>query len=377
MLYSDRISTVGLSRTARFIPLVNRMKQEGKAVISLAVGEPEYDCPQPVADAVKQALDTQPVRYGPVSGMDRLKIKLAKQFEGYTADNIIVSNGSKQILYSIFQVILNPGDEVIIPRPCWVSFPEQVKLAGGVPVFVDTCQHQLDLNKIEKALSKKTRAMLINSPNNPTGAVYPARDLAEAAKFARAEDLWLVSDEAYDFFVYDDCPGTGLLACENIRDRLVMTGSFSKQFSMTGFRVGYGAGPASLIQAMTTLQSHLTGNVCTFAQFGALAALEMDPAIADAWRTDLKKKRDLVFEKLSPLVECIKPNGAFYLFPDIRRHLKKGETDEDFAFRLLTRAGVAVVPGSDFGGPGHVRICFAAPMDKLVLAIDNITNELI
>lgn len=376
MQFSNRISDTGESRTARFIPLVNRMKQEGRQVINLAIGEPEYDIPEPVADAVKQALEKEQIRYGPVSGMDRLKNELAKQFKGYTADNIIVSNGSKQILYSLFQVILNPGDEVIIPRPCWVSFPEQVKLAGGVPVLVDTRQHQLDLDKIEKALSKKTKAILINSPNNPTGAMYPARDLAEIAKIARAADLWLVSDEAYDFFVYDDRPIAGLFSCEEIRDRLVVTRSFSKHFSMTGFRVGYGAGPDSLVRAMTTLQSHLSGNVCTLAQFGALAALKMDPAIADEWWTDLKKKRDMAFDRLSPLFDCIKPKGAFYLFPDIRHHLKNRETDADFAHRLLLNAGVAVVPGIDFEGPGHVRISFAIPFDNLVLAIDKIKNEL-
>lgn len=376
MKLSDRISGAGESRTARFIPLVNQMKKEGKPVINLAIGEPEYQSPKPVVDAVKTALENGQTRYGPISGLDLLKMRLADKFEGYTPDNIIISNGSKQILYSIFQVILNPGDEVIIPRPCWVSFSEQVKLAGGVPVFVDTHQHQLDMSRIEQALSMKTKAILINSPNNPTGAVYPAEDLERIADIALSNDLWLVSDEAYDFFVYDDRPCAGLFSCRDIRDRLVVTRSFSKHFSMTGFRVGYAAAPAPLIQAMITLQSHLTGNVCTFAQFGAIAALEMDDAIAENWRMDLKEKRDLAFDRIQLVFDCIKPQGAFYLFPDIHQYLKKGETDEDFAIRILEQAGVAVVPGTDFGQTGHVRICFAAPFDTLTLAIDKIKEVL-
>ncbi len=376
MQFSDRISGAGESKTARFIPLINKLKQDGIDVINLAIGEPEYESPAPVIDAVKKALENGQTRYGPVAGLDLLKERLAEGFQGYTKDNIIVSNGSKQILYSIFQVILNPGDEVIIPRPSWVSFSEQIRLAGGIPVFVDTHDNHLDIRNIEKAVSSRTRAVLINSPNNPTGAVYPFDTLEKMARIAVSDNLWVISDEAYDFFVYDDIPFTSPFAFPHLRERLVVTRSFSKHFSMTGFRVGYAAAPIPFIRAMTTLQSHLTGNVCSFAQYGALSALDMDNRIIKDWRMALTKKRDLIFEELSPVFDCIKPEGAFYLFPDISRHLNPNETSADFAARILEKTGVAVVPGEDFGKPGHVRISFAVPHETLVRAIEKIKEVL-
>jgi aspartate aminotransferase len=260
--------------------------------------------------------------------------------------------------------------------PCWVSFGEQVKLAGGEPVFVQTNDHQLDVDAIAAAIKPKTRAILVNSPNNPTGAVYPPQDLERIARLAKNHDLLVVADEAYDFFVYDNLPYFSFYDLETVRDRLIVTRSFSKHYAMTGFRVGYAVAPTRVATSLVRLQSHLTGNVCTFAQHGALAALNMDDDLLIQRRADLQHKRDLAFNQVSGLFACVRPQGAFYLFPDISGHLHEGETSGAFAARILETTAVALVPGEDFGMHGHVRICFAVPDDQLLDAFERIREVL-
>jgi aspartate aminotransferase len=373
---SKRIQGVEGSKTARFIPLMAALRQKGRQVISLAIGEPEFDTPDPVIEATKQALDRQQTRYSEIPGLAALREGLADHFEGCRAENIVIFNGSKQALYTIFQTICDPGDQVILPVPCWVSFTEQVRLAGGQPVLVPTRDHQLDIAAIAAAITDRTRAILINSPNNPTGAVYPRRDLEQIARLAVEHDLILVADEAYDFFVYDHLPCVSLFDFTQIRDRLIVTRSFSKHYAMTGFRLGYAVAPKAMAEAMVRLHSHTTGNVCTFAQYGALAALSMDDGLLIRRRAELQQKRDLAVEMIADLFPCIRPQGAFYLFPDISAHLQAGETSGDFAARILEQTGVAVVPGEDFGMDGHVRICFAAPQAQLLEALKRIREVL-
>ena len=352
------------------------MKREGRSVISLAIGEPEFDTPAAVIEATKQALDHQQTRYSAIAGLDDLRAALATRFEGCTVENVAVFNGAKQALYTIFQTICDPGDEVIIPVPCWVSFPEQVRMAGGEPVFVATRGHQLDVDAVAAAAGGRTRAILINSPNNPTGAVYPRQDLERIARLAAERDLFIVADHAYDFFVYDGRTCPSLYDVAAVRDRLIVTRSFSKQYAMTGFRVGYTVAPTAVTAAMIRLQSHVSGNVCTFAQHGALAALAMDDALLVRRRSELRRKRDLAFDRVAELFPCIRPQGAFYLFPDISGHLAQHEGSGAFALRLLETAGVAVVPGADFGMEGHVRICYAAPEALLQEAFNRIREVL-
>ncbi len=376
MRLSDRINSVEESQTVQFTRLLQQLRQQGREVIDLAVGEPQFNTPPPVIEATKRALDDGRTRYGTVSGLQELKSGLAGQFEGYEDGNIIIANGSKQCLFSIFQVLCNPSDEVIIPRPYWVSFPQQVSIAGGKPVFVDTRDHQLDCDAIERAISSRTRAILINSPNNPTGAVYPAKDLENIAQMALEHGLYVISDEAYGAFVYDDMGAQSLFDFKMIRDRLVVIRSFSKAYSMTGYRIGYLAASSEIVTAVGRLQSHLTGNVCTFAQYGALAALDMDQSIVAGWRNELEKKRDYAFGRTEKLFECLKPQGAFYLFPDVRQHLKNGMTAVDFAAGLLENYGVAVVPGEAFGVPGHIRISYAVSEENLVSGFNKIAEAL-
>jgi aspartate aminotransferase len=376
MKLSNRINQIEPSGTVHFTQLIQQLRGQGKEVIDLAVGQPPYDTPRTVIEATQQALAAGKTKYSPAAGLPELKSRLARQFDGYDERNIIVSNGSKQCLYAMFQVICNPSDEVIIPRPFWVSFPEQVKLAGGRPVFVDTRNHQLDCEKIKRAITPKTRAILINSPNNPTGAVYPAEDLARIAEIAREQDLYLISDEAYRLFVYDKVKTASLFDIEEIHHLLIVTRSFSKHYGMTGFRIGYIAAPQEFIRAVAGLQSHMTGNVCTFAQCGSLAALDLNHHEKEAWRADMADKRDYAYRQAAELFDCVKPQGAFYLFPDVRRHLKNGITSADFAERLLETAGVAVVPGEVFGMAGHIRISYAVSKDKLARGFDKIREAL-
>ena len=376
MKLSDRINQIEPSGTVRFTQLIQQMRGQGKDVIDLAVGEPPYDTPRAVIEATQKALAAGKTKYSPVTGLPELKSRLADQFDGYDANNIIISNGSKQCLFAMFQVICNPTDEVIIPRPFWVSFPEQVKLAGGCPVFVDTCNHQLDCEKIKQAITPKTRAILINSPNNPTGAVYPAEDLVRIAEIALEQNLYLISDEAYRLFVYDKLKSASLFDIEDIRHLLIVTRSFSKNFGMTGFRIGYIAAPQEFIRALAGLQSHMTGNVCTFAQYGSLKALDMNHHELEDWRADMASKRDYAYRQAAELFDCQKPQGAFYLFPDVRRHLENGISSAEFAGRLLETAGVAVVPGEAFGMDGHIRISYAVSKDKLASGFDKIREAL-
>ncbi len=369
---SNRIQRVEGSKTARFIPLMEELRKQGRSVISLSIGEPTDETPAKVIDGTKAALDLQKTRYGDIGGLSGLRTTLADGFAGCSPENVVICNGSKQALYAIFQTICDPGDEVIIPLPCWVSFSEQVKLAGGRPVFVPTRDHQLDTEAMAAAVTDKTKAILINSPNNPTGAVYPRRDLEQIARLASAHDLFLIADEAYDWFVYDDQSCASLYDMAEVRNRVIVTRSFSKHYAMTGFRVGYAVAPTDVAQALIRLQSHLTGNVCTFAQYGAVSALAMGDELLVRRRLVLQQKRDLALDQLHGLFPCIRPQGAFYLFPDVSDHLKKGETSGDFVARIIEETAVVMVPGEDFGMDGHVRICFAVPDDQLVEAFRRI-----
>ncbi|MFC1857492.1 pyridoxal phosphate-dependent aminotransferase [Thermodesulfobacteriota bacterium] len=376
MQLSTRILNIETSQTAQFTPLIARLRKEGREIINFAVGEPHFDISMKIIGATKQALDDRKTRYGPVAGLPELKTRLAQDFEGYDEDNIVLSNGAKHALYSIFQAICNPGDEIIIPRPYWVSFPQQVKLAAGIPIFVDTMDHLLDCEAIEHAISPKTKAILVNSPNNPTGAIYPKSALETIVRLACKHDLFIIADEAYDAFVYDGLESPSIFDFPEARDRALITRSFSKRFGMTGYRVGYIAASKEIVKAIVKLQSHVTGNVCTFAQWGALAALSIETDLVSSWKSELQRKRDIAYRLASKLFDCRKPQGAFYLFPNVSMHLKKGETSENFVTRLLENAGVAVVPGEAFGTASHVRISYGVPEDLLVKGFENIAEAL-
>jgi aspartate aminotransferase len=375
--FSDRIGSVGESNTTQIFALAQTLRRQGREIISLAVGEPDFTTPAPILAATQDALAAQHTRYGPVAGELLLRSRLAEPFAGYDADNIILTNGAKQALFSLFQVLCDPGDEVIIVRPCWVSFTEQVKLAGGRPVLVDAGAHfQLDPERIRQAIGARTRVILINTPNNPTGAVYTASAIAETARLAAERDLFLIADEAYHAYTFDGRPHVTAWELARDRRKIITVRSFSKHYNMTGFRVGYVAAEKTVIQALTRLQSHSTGNVCTFAQYGALAALQMDQSVVAQRKAVLERRRDLAYALTRELFDCAPGQGAFYLFPDVSGQLRGGETSADLAGRLLSDAGVAIVPGEAFHGPGHLRISFGVDETMLQRAFDKIKEVL-
>lgn len=371
-----RAQAVSESKTTHVFTMAQQLRLEGKDIISLAVGEPDFDTPEEIIQATRQALEARATRYGPVAGLDELRSELAKAFHGYGPENILVTNGAKQALYTLFQALCNPDDEVILPAPCWVSFAEQIKMAGGRPVMVATTDHQIDPHAIEQAITDRTQAIVINSPNNPTGAVYPKEALAEVAAIAAKHQIYLISDEAYHAFTFDGRPHVGLFDAATARDRVITVRSFSKHYNMTGFRLGYVAAHPSITQGLAKLQSHICGNVCTFAQHGALAAVQMAQSVVEQRRAELERRRDMAFAFAQSLFDCIKPQGAFYLFPNVARYLKNKQTSEDLAVHLLSTAGVAVVPGEAFGSPGHIRISFGAKAADLQTAFERIKKAL-
>ena len=376
MNLSERVINIEESKTARFTTLLQTLRNEGQSIVNLAVGEPHFDTPAGIIESTKDALDAQKTRYCPVQGISELQAAIGNYFKEYNDENIVITNGSKQALYSIFQIICNPLDEVIIPKPCWVSLPEQVKLAGAQPVLVDTCDHQLDFSRIKAAVTNKTKAILINSPNNPTGAVYSRADLIGLADIAQEYNLYVISDEAYHFYVYDGLTPISIFDCEDIRDRLIITRSFSKHYHMTGYRIGYVVATREIIQALVKLQSHVSGNVCTFVQYGALSALKNENEIFTRHRIELEKNRDIAYAYVDRMFDCIKPQGAFYVFPNISKYLHNGTTAEDFARTLLKKTGVAVVPGEAFGVADHIRISYAVPADILREGFEKIAEVL-
>ena len=376
MHLSTKLDKIAPSGTVAFTALIRELRAAGRDVIDLAVGEPDFAVDAPVVEASCTALQAGRTRYGPVAGDPALRTRLAEAFEGYGPDNVIVTNGAKQGLFEIFQVICDEGREVIIPTPCWVSFTHQVRLAGGVPVSVPTRDHQLDLAAIEEAITDRTAAILINSPNNPTGAVYDRTALARIVDLCRQNDLWLISDEAYAFFNYGSEAFVSPFVFPAIRSRLMVVRSFSKTYAMTGFRIGYVAAPEEVIARLITLQGHLTGNVCTFAQEGALRALELPADILEKRRLAFQERRDLALSLCSGLFDPIEPEGAFYLFPGIAAYRDRFSDDRALARHLLEAANVAVVPGTFFGAPGHIRLSFAAGAERLAEGMARIRRVL-
>lgn len=376
MEISRRTKNIAPSRTARFIPAMAELRRQGRQVVNFAVGEPDFPTPAPIIEATQNAMAAGHTRYGPTAGLPELRRRIARRFGGCSAENIVITNGSKQALYLIFQAVCDPGDQVILPAPCWVSFPEQVRLAGAEPVMVATRGHRLDIDAVASAVTPRTRAVLVNSPNNPTGAVYTEDELAAIVVLCMENGLFLISDEAYDAFVYDGRNHVSPFGWPEARDRVIVTRSFSKPFAMTGFRVGYAAAPAEVVRAMEKILSHTSGNVCTFAQHGALAALDIEESLLTDLLAQMTRRRDLAYERATALFDCPRPQGAFYLFADISGRLKTGETAEDFCMGLLDKTGVAMVPGEAFGAEKCVRISFAVDEALIIKGFDKIRTIL-
>ena len=367
IILSNRINNVQISKSVEMATAVARLRASGEKIIGFNIGEADFPPPSYILDATKKALDEGHTRYSLVPGEPFLRdaiVEKLKEDQGINAkrENICVSNGSKQVLYSLFQLLCNPGDEVIIPCPFWVSFPEAVRLSGGKPVLITSGGEKLNLEGIKNAINEKTKAIIINSPNNPSGYLYPAEELQELVRLCKENNIFLISDEAYETLLFNEgqFKGPAAVADQELNNTLIVQ-SFSKSFCMTGFRVGYVAGPEEIIKGMIKLQSHLCGNVPVFIQKGALAALQNRDAMKQEMLSLFQKRSELAFQLCKEIFpETQRTEGAFFIFPKIQKELlDRFGSDEKLAFHILEEAKVALLPGSHFGCPGYLRICFS------------------
>lgn len=309
------------------------------------------------------ALRAGRTRYCESSGLPELRRLVARKLRArnrieVAEEEVLITNGAKQAVYEALQALCDPGDEALIPSPCWVTFPEAARLAGARPVLVP--MRSLDVPRLEAAVTRRTRVVIINSPNNPTGAVYPRGALAALARLAARRGLAVVSDEAYEDLVYDGGRHVSLASLPGARGLVTTVGTFSKSFSMSGFRVGYLAGPRDVVRAAARIHGHVTGNVCTFAQLGAVAALGLGRRLLAGRRAALERRRDLAWRLASRVFECEKPQGGLFVFADARKHLGGRRRDSSALSRyLLEKAGVATVPGSACGREGWLRLSFS------------------
>lgn len=378
MRLSDRISKVAPSQTLAVKQAAAELRASGRTVIDFGPGEPDVDTPAHVVQAAKDALDRGETHYTASAGVPALRAALAANL-GRRAGvelspaSILATCGGKSAILYIMLSLLNEGDEVILPAPCWVSFPEQAKLAGGTPVMVP-CHADKGfvprMEDLEAAVTGRTRLLVINSPANPTGAVVPEAFWDELAALAGKYDFMVLSDETYLDFVYDGAVATSALSRkEAFGDHLVVAGSFSKTYAMTGWRVGYTWSPAALHKALQTLQSQDTTHPATFVQYAAVAALEGPQDSLKEMVAVYGRRRQVILEALSriPGITCDAPRGAFYVFPDVRGAMERTgcADDVEFALRALQEAGVAMVAGSAFAGPGHVRLTYAVSEEDI------------
>ena len=377
-----RVQQVTPSMTLAISAKAKAMKAEGLDICSFSAGEPDFDTPGHIRAAAKQALDSGMTRYGPAAGEPQLRRAIATKLKtenrlAYNAENVIVTNGGKHSLYTLMMIAIEPGDEVLIPAPYWVSYPEMVKLAGGTPVIMPTTAqngYKISPEQLQRAITPKTKLLIFNSPSNPTGMVYSPEEVRALAKVVLANDIWVVADEIYEKILYGNAEHLSIGAVSDAMfERTIVSNGFAKAYAMTGWRLGYLAGPAELIEAASTLQSQSTSNVCTFAQCGAIAALESPQDCVETMRQAFAKRRTAIIELVNtiPGLSCATPDGAFYLFINIS---KTGLGSLDFCTRLLNEKHVAAIPGVAFGADGGIRVSYATDMATIERGMERLND---
>lgn len=384
-LLAKRVKNLTPSSTLAITAKAKELKEQGIDVIGLGAGEPDFNTPQNILDAAVLSMEKGLTKYTPAGGLPVLKQAIIDKLSRdnnltYKANEIIVGVGAKHVLYTLFQVILNEGDEVIIPIPYWVSYPEQVKLAGGVPVYVEGTAEQgykITPQQLADAVTDKTKAVIINSPSNPSGMIYSKEELAELAKVAEQKDILIVSDEIYEKLVYNGVEHFSIAELsEQVKARTIVVNGVAKSHSMTGWRIGYAAGDAVIVKAMTDLASHSTSNANTTAQYATVEAYNGSQATVEEMRQAFESRLEVIYPKLAsiPGFKVLKPQGAFYLLPDVSEAAAKTgySSVDDFASALLTEANVAVIPGSGFGAPATMRLSYATSLELLEEAVRRI-----
>jgi len=386
-LLANRVKTLTPSATLAITAKAKELKANGIDVIGLGAGEPDYNTPKNILDAAAESMYQGHTKYTPAGGLPALKQaiidKLARDNNlVYKPSEILVGIGAKHVLYTLFQVILNEGDEVIIPIPYWVSYPEQVKLAGGVPVYVESTSEQnfkITAEQLRDAITTKTKAVILNSPSNPSGMVYTREELIELAEVAVEKDILIVSDEIYEKLLYNGLEHFSVASIsEEVKARTILINGVAKSHSMTGWRIGYAAGNAEVIESMTDLASHSTSNPTTTSQYATIEAYNGPQDSVEEMRAAFESRLETIYPKLNaiPGFNVIKPQGAFYLLPDVSEAAAKTgyASVDDFATALLTEANVAVIPGSGFGLPSTIRLSYATSLDILEEAVRRMEN---
>jgi aspartate aminotransferase len=379
-LIADRLNGIAPSMTLAISAKARALQAQGLDVCSFGSGEPDFDTPDHIKRAAIQALERGETKYASVEGIARLREAIARKLLtdnrlSYQPSQIQVSGGAKQALYNLMMALVNPGDEVIIPAPYWLSYPEMVRLAGGRPIIVDTSEtsrFKISPAQLEGAFTPLTRLLVIASPSNPTGVMYTADELAALGRVAVDHDVLVISDEIYEKLVYGEVPFTSFASLgEEIFARTITVNGFSKSFAMTGWRLGYSAGPAEIIDAANVVQSHSLSNVTTFAQYGAVAALEGDQTVVESMRQAFAKRLDVMHAGLTaiPGISCVRPDGAFYLFPSIK---STGLDSMTFSRRFLEEEHVAVVPGRAFGADDHIRFSYATDLETIEKGVERL-----
>jgi aspartate aminotransferase len=387
---SRRVGAIEESATLAVDAKAKALRAAGEDVIGFGAGEPDFPTPAHiVAAAVEACSDPRNHRYTPAGGLPELKEAVADKTgrdSGYRvkAGQVLVTNGAKQAVYNAFATLLDPGDEVLVPAPYWVTYPEAIRLAGGVPAPVptdETTGFRASVEALEAARTPRTKVLLFVSPSNPTGAVYPPAQVEAVGRWAAANGLWVVTDEIYEHLVYGDAVFSSMPALvPELADRCVVVNGVAKTFAMTGWRVGWMIGPPDVVKAATNLQSHATSNVANVCQRAALAAVTGDMGCVAAMRDAFDRRRRRMHELLSALpgVTCQEPEGAFYAFPSFRKALggDLGDTTLELASRVLERAKVAIVPGEAFGAPGYARLSYALGDEQLEEGLDRLARLL-
>lgn len=380
MELSSRVETLTPSLTLAIDSKAKAMKAEGIDVCGFGAGEPDFDTPEHIKAAAQAALEVGFTKYTPSSGIPELRQAIASKLGAengleYKPSQVIVSNGAKQSCYNAVMAICDPGDEVIIPAPYWLSYPEMVRLAGAEPVIVQTTEEnewKITAEQFEDAMTPKTKMIILNSPGNPTGSVYTRDELKALAEVAAEEEIYILSDEIYEKLVYD---GTEHISIASITpeayDLTITVNGFSKAYAMTGWRLGYLAAPEPIAKAIDSMQSHSTSNPCSFSQKGALAAIQGDQQCVIDMREEFNIRREYMHGRLNSItgVTAVKPLGAFYVLANVSQ---LGLNSTNFADRLLSKANVAVVPGIAFGDDRTIRLSYATSMDMIKKGLDRI-----
>ncbi|MEZ5354852.1 MAG: pyridoxal phosphate-dependent aminotransferase [Bryobacteraceae bacterium] len=383
---AERVGMISVSSTVKVSAEAGRLKREGVDVVDFGAGEPDFPTPDNIKDAAKKALDSNFTKYTPVDGVIDLKKAICERHAAdfgtaYAPNECVATVGGKHIIFSLMQVLVNPGDEVIVPVPYWVTYQDVVNFAYGKCVFVNTDESKgftLTAEMIEEAITPRTKAVLINSPSNPSGAVLSKREFERIHEVTSRKGVWLITDECYCHFLYGDEKPFSIAAVPGAKDNVIIAGSLSKTYAMTGWRIGFGLGPKFVIDAVIKLHSHMTSNPTSIAQIGAIEALRGPQESVQAMLEQYRTRRAFVVERLRkiPGVTVQEPMGAFYAYPNIggaMRQLGLGSA-LDFAGQLLAKAHVAVVPGEAFGTHEHVRISYATSMKEIERGLDRIDN---